>query len=203
MRPLSAGVTTAAQGMAAQGMAADVRAASPAATVYQAQARATAPFAARSTSTNTIEQMVRDAHDKGASDIHLRTEEAVRFRIRGAITVQSEYGIVTADQFRLYLAEILSENQRRIFAETLELDTAIYYPGFLRCRVNCFESLTGGAIVFRLISLTVPTVDSLGLPQVLKQFIEKPQGLILVTGPTGSGKSTSIAAMIRHLIHQL
>jgi twitching motility protein PilT len=143
--------------------------------------------------------MVRDAHDKGASDIHLRTEEAVRFRIRGAMTVQPEYGIITVDQFSLYLAEILNENQRRIFAETMELDTAIYYPGFLRCRVNCFESLTGGAIVFRLIPLTVPTVDSLGLPQVLKQFIERPQGLILVTGPTGSGKSTSIAAMIRHL----
>ncbi len=192
--PASAGVA-----IAAQGMAPEIRAAIPAATVYQAPTRATAPFLAQITSTNTIEQMVRDAHDKGASDIHLRTEEAVRFRIRGAMTVQPEYGIITVDQFSLYLAEILNENQRRIFAETMELDTAIYYPGFLRCRVNCFESLTGGAIVFRLIPLTVPTVDSLGLPQVLKQFIERPQGLILVTGPTGSGKSTSIAAMIRHL----
>ena len=192
--PASAGVA-----IAAQGMAPEIRAAIPAATVYQAPTRATAPFVAQITSTNTIEQMVRDAHDKGASDIHLRTEEAVRFRIRGAMTVQPEYGIITVDQFSLYLAEILNENQRRIFAETMELDTAIYYPGFLRCRVNCFESLTGGAIVFRLIPLTVPTVDSLGLPQVLKQFIERPQGLILVTGPTGSGKSTSIAAMIRHL----
>ena len=192
--PASAGVA-----IAAQGMAPEIRAAIPAATVYQASTRATAPFVAQITSTNTIEQMVRDAHDKGASDIHLRAEEVVRFRIRGAMTVQPEYGIVTVDQFSLYLAEILNENQRRIFAETMELDTAIYYPGFLRCRVNCFESLTGGAIVFRLIPLAVPTVDGLGLPQVLKQFIEKPQGLILVTGPTGSGKSTSIAAMIRHL----
>ncbi len=192
--PASAGVA-----IAAQGMAPEIRAAIPAATVYQAPTRATAPFVAQITSTNTIEQMVRDAHDKGASDIHLRSGEVVRFRIRGAMTVQPEYGIVTADQFSLYLAEILNENQRRIFAETMELDTAIYYPGFMRCRVNCFESLTGGATVFRLIPLTVPTVDSLGLPQVLKQFIERPQGLILVTGPTGSGKSTSIAAMIRHL----
>jgi twitching motility protein PilT len=195
MRPsASAGVA-----IAAQGMAPEIRTAIPAVTVYQAQTRSTAPFAARITSTNTIEQMVRDAHDKGASDIHLRVEEVVRFRIRGAMTVQPEYGIVTVDQFGIYLAEILNENQRRIFAETMELDTAIYYPGFLRCRVNCFESLTGGAIVLRLIPLAVPTVDGLGLPQVLKQFIEKPQGLILVTGPTGCGKSTSIAAMIRHL----
>ncbi len=192
--PASAGVA-----IADQGMAPEIRAAIPAATVYQASTRATAPFVAPIPSTNTIEQMVRDAHDKGASDIHLRSGEVVRFRIRGAMTVQPEYGIVTVDQFSLYLAEILNENQRRIFAETMELDTAIYYPGFMRCRVNCFESLTGGAIVFRLIPLAVPTIDGLGLPQVLKQFIEKPQGLILVTGATGSGKSTSIAAMIRHL----
>ncbi len=191
MRPLaSAGVSTDAQ---------SIPPAVPAATVYQAQTRATAPVAARITPTNTIEQMVRDAHDKGASDIHLRAEEVVRFRIRGAMTIQPEYGVVTVSQFNLYLAEILNEHQRRVFAETMELDTAIYYPGFMRCRVNCFQSLTGGAIVFRLIPLDVPTVDGLGLPQVLKQFIEKPQGLILVTGPTGSGKSTSIAAMIRHL----
>ena len=197
MRPLNAGVPTAAQN---NPPAAIPTATIPAAaTVYQAQTRTTAPVAARVSSVNTIEQMVRDAHDKGASDIHLRVEEVVRFRIRGAMTVQPEYGIVTADQFSLYLAEILTENQRRIFAETMELDAAIYYPGFLRCRINCFESLTGGAIVFRLIPLDVPTVDGLGLPQVLKQFIEKPQGLILITGPTGSGKSTSIAAMIRHL----
>jgi twitching motility protein PilT len=65
--------------------------------------------------------------------------------------------------------------------------------------VNCFESLTGGAIVLRLIILDVPTIDKLGLPSVLKHLVSHQQGLILVTGPTGSGKSTSIAAMIRHL----
>ncbi len=148
---------------------------------------------------NTIEQMVRDAHTKGASDIHLRVEEVVRFRIRGSMMSQSDYGVVTAEQFDRYMAEILNPNQRKMFAETMELDTAIYYPGFLRCRVNCFESLTGGALVLRLIPLDVPTIDGLALPQVLKNFIAQPQGLILVTGPTGSGKSTSIAAMIRHL----
>jgi twitching motility protein PilT len=157
------------------------------------------PIVARVGSANTIEQMVRDAHAKGASDIHLRVEEVVRFRIRGAMTTQPDYGVVSATHFDRYLEEILTPNQRKMFAETMELDTAIYYPGFLRCRVNCFETLTGGAIVFRLIPLDVPTIDGLALPQVLKNFITQPQGLILVTGPTGSGKSTSIAAMIRHL----
>jgi twitching motility protein PilT len=157
------------------------------------------PIVATVGTTNTIEQMVRDAHTKGASDIHLRVEEVVRFRIRGSMTSQPDYGVVSPEQFDRYMAEILNPNQRKMFAETMELDTAIYYPGFLRCRVNCFESLTGGALVLRLIPLDVPTIDSLSLPQVLKNFIAQPQGLILVTGPTGSGKSTSIAAMIRHL----
>ena len=159
----------------------------------------TAPASSRPIATNTIEQMVRDAHAQDASDIHLRVGEAIRFRIRGEMTIQSEYGTITPDQFKGYLREILSPKQIENFEETMELDTAIYYPGFLRCRVNCFESLTGGAIVFRLIPLNVPTIDGLGLPPVLKNFIAQPQGLILVTGPTGSGKSTTIAAMIRHL----
>ncbi len=161
-----------------------------------------APWTAASSqaiAVDTIEQMVRDAHNKDASDIHLRVGEVIRFRIRGAMTIQSEYGTITPDQFKGYLEEILSPKQIENFEETMELDTAIYYPGFLRCRVNCFESLTGGAIVFRLIPLDVPTIDGLGLPPVLKNFIAQPQGLILVTGPTGSGKSTTIAAMIRHL----
>ncbi|OUC13621.1 MAG: type IV pili twitching motility protein PilT [Alkalinema sp. CACIAM 70d] len=152
-----------------------------------------------SATSDTIEQMVRDAHSKNASDIHIRVGEMPRFRVRGQMVQQREYSVVTPEVFQQYLNEILNPRQREIFEETQELDTAIYYPGFLRCRVNCFDSLTGGAIVFRLIPLDVPTIDGLGLPQVLKHFIAQPQGLILVTGPTGSGKSTSIAAMIRHL----
>jgi len=106
---------------------------------------------------------------------------------------------VTPEFFENYLAEILTPEQRKQFVATKELDTAIFYPGFVRCRVNCFDSLSGGAIVLRLISLEIPTIDSLRLPEVLKNIILRSQGLILVTGPTGSGKSTTVAAMIDHL----
>ncbi len=147
----------------------------------------------------TIEQMVRDAHARQASDIHIRVGEPPRLRIRGQIVRLSDHVAVSAELFETYLAEMLSEQQKKQFVEKKELDTAIYYPGFLRCRVNCFETLTGGAIVLRLIPLDVPSIDGLGLPQVLKHLVTYPQGLILVTGPTGSGKSTSIAAMIREL----
>jgi twitching motility protein PilT len=162
---------------------------------------ASAPVAvASSVSTvSTIEQLVRAAHAKNASDIHIRVGELPRFRVRGQMILQRDQAIVAPEIFTAYLKEMLNENQYRMFLEHQELDTAIYYPGFLRCRVNCFDSLTGGAIVLRLISLDVPTIDGLGLPQVMKHLVARPQGLILVTGPTGSGKSTSIAAMIRHL----
>ncbi|MBW4440948.1 MAG: PilT/PilU family type 4a pilus ATPase [Plectolyngbya sp. WJT66-NPBG17] len=146
----------------------------------------------------TIRQLVQDAYAKRSSDIHLRVGEPARYRIRGQMVRQSQAPI-SAEAFEHFLAEILTSEQRDRFQQEKELDTAIYYPGFLRCRVNCFESLTGGAIVLRLISLEVPTIDRLGLPSVLKHLVSHQQGLILVTGPTGSGKSTSIAAMIRYL----
>ncbi len=149
--------------------------------------------------TLTIKHMVKEAHAHKASDIHVRVGQIPRFRIRGEMVVAKGYPKVTPEMFEAFLTEMLIPSQRKEFAETKELDTAIYYPGFLRCRVNCFESLTGGAIVLRLISLEIPSIDDLGLPQILKDIVHKPQGLVLVTGPTGCGKSTTLAAMIRHL----
>ncbi|MBD1814134.1 PilT/PilU family type 4a pilus ATPase [Microcoleus vaginatus DQ-U2] len=151
------------------------------------------------TPVSTIEQMVRDAHSAGASDIHIRVGQVPRFRIRGVMQVATTHPKVTPEIFEHYLAEILTPEQRKQFATTKELDSAIFYPGFVRCRLNCFESLSGGAIVLRLISLEIPTIDSLRLPEVFKSIILRSQGLILVTGPTGSGKSTTVAAMIDHL----
>jgi twitching motility protein PilT len=148
---------------------------------------------------STIEQMVRDAHTAAASDIHIRVGQVPRFRIRGVMQVATSHPKVTSEIFEHYLAEILTPEQRKQFKDTKELDTAIFYPGFVRCRVNCFDSLSGGAIVLRLISLDIPTIDALRLPEVLKSIILRSQGLILITGPTGSGKSTTVAAMIDHL----
>ncbi len=147
----------------------------------------------------TIASLVRDAWAKQASDVHLRVGELPRYRIRGQIVRQIDHAPITPERFEQFLSEILSPEQRDRFAQEKELDTAIYYPGFLRCRVNCFENLSGGAIVLRLISLAVPSIDQLGLPSILKHLVSQSQGLILVTGPTGSGKSTSIAAMIHQL----
>ncbi|BAY96972.1 twitching motility protein [Tolypothrix tenuis PCC 7101] len=147
----------------------------------------------------SIQQMVHDAYNLQATDIHIRVGELPRFRIRGQMEVYELVGVVTPKIFDDYLDEILSPSAKHRFVETKELDTAIVYPGLVRCRINCFETLTGGAMVLRLITLHVPSIDSLGLPPILKNVVNKKQGLILVAGSTGSGKSTTIAAMIRYL----
>ncbi|KKD35546.1 MAG: PilT/PilU family type 4a pilus ATPase [Limnoraphis robusta] len=147
----------------------------------------------------SIKQMVKDAFNLKASDIHIRVGHTPRFRIQGEMVRAKDQVKVTSEVFDQYLTEILTPRQREQFSEDKELDTAIFYPGLVRCRVNCFDSLSGGAMVLRLINLKVPSIDEMGLPEVLKKIISFPQGLILVTGPTGSGKSTTLAAMIRYL----
>lgn len=150
-------------------------------------------------SQNLIEQMVRNADEKKASDIHIRVGEVPRFRVRGEIIRADDFPPVTPELFEIYLQEILSPAQRKLFAETQELDAATYYPDLVRCRINCFQTLNGGAMVLRLINLRIPSIEQLRLPPVLKKIISLHQGLILVTGPTGSGKSTTLAAMMRYL----
>lgn len=147
----------------------------------------------------TVRCMVQDAHGQGASDIHLQVGELPRFRIQGQIYPQSQYGIITVRQFEELTLEILSPEQQADFQKHWELDTAIFYPNLVRCRVNCARSMTGGVLVLRLISLQVPTIDGLGLPPILKHLAEQRQGLILVTGSVNTGKSTTLAAMIRHV----
>lgn len=155
--------------------------------------------ARKSATDSSIKQMVKDASHLKASDIHIRVGHTPRLRIQGEMVRAKDWGKVTPELYEKYLEEILSARQREKFAEEKELDTAIFYPGLVRCRVNCFDTLSGGAMVLRLISLKIPSIDELNLPQVLKKIISYPQGLILITGPTGSGKSTSLAAMINHL----
>ena len=148
---------------------------------------------------SSIEAMVKEACILQASDIHIRVGEIPRFRVRTEILVMENYEKVTPEILQNYLTEILTLAQRKQLAQKKDLDTAIFYPNLVRCRVNCFDTLSGGGIVLRLISLKVPSIDELKLPKVLKQLVTKPQGLIIVTGATGAGKSTTVAAMIRQL----
>jgi twitching motility protein PilT len=97
------------------------------------------------------------------------------------------------------ILNILSEEQRRKFETELELDFAYSIPGVSRFRANVFQQRNSMAAVFRVIPLSIPTIEELGLPEVCRELADRPRGLVLVTGPTGSGKSTTLAAMIDHI----
>jgi twitching motility protein PilT len=97
------------------------------------------------------------------------------------------------------LLSLLSEEQRRRFETELELDFAYSIPGLSRFRTNIFQQRNSMGAVFRVIPLRIPTLDELSLPRVCRFLAERPRGLVLVTGPTGSGKSTTLAAMINHI----
>lgn len=110
--------------------------------------------------------------------------------------VQSSHPATTEEVFYSWMRESLPESQVEEFVQRMELDTAIHYEGFVRCRVNVFVSLLGPAMVLRLIPLTILTMEQLNLPEVLRDISKQHKGLVLVTGPTGSGKSTTLAAMV-------
>lgn len=142
----------------------------------------------------TLERIVRVAHEEGYSDVHLGVGEVPRFRDRGKIRL-TEWDTTTQDEFRGWLKEVLTSQQIDDFDRNKEFDGAYGFP-FVRVRINLMDSLHGPAMVLRLIPQNILTLEDLRLPDVLRELASRPKGLILVTGPTGSGKSTTLAAMI-------
>ncbi|MFM7269513.1 MAG: type IV pilus twitching motility protein PilT [Cyanobium sp.] len=161
----------------------------PAATAPRAQGTAGSP--------RTLEAIVRHAFDHNFSDVHLGVGEEPRFRSRGDI-VRSGWPVTDAVTFRDWLREILDPTGFDTFQHHKEYDGAHAFD-FVRVRINLLQSLLGPAMVLRLIPQTIATMEELNLPQALRDLSTRPKGMILVTGPTGSGKSTTLAAMIDHI----
>jgi twitching motility protein PilT len=158
----------------------------------------TAPNTRRpSNGSPTLEQIIRTAYDKGFSDVHLGVGEVPRFRNRGEIDV-TDWPETDKPTFMSWLGEVLTEAEISQFEETLDFDGATQYE-FARVRINIFDSLYGPAMVLRLIPLKILTMEQLNLPPVFKDVCHYHKGLILITGPTGSGKSTTMAAMIDYI----
>jgi len=134
------------------------------------------------------------AYDQGHSDVHLGVGEIPRFRARGEM-LQTEWPKTDPNTFHRWLREILTPQQIDVFQQTKEFDGSHAFP-FVRVRINLLDSLLGPAMVLRLIPQTILTLEELKLPEVLRELSSRPKGLVLVTGPTGSGKSTTLAAMI-------
>ncbi|MDE5094273.1 MAG: type IV pilus twitching motility protein PilT [Trichodesmium sp. St11_bin5] len=144
-----------------------------------------------------LTEIVRRAEKEGISDIHLGVNEIPRFRKRGDL-VPIEYPETDLGTFMSWLREILKDEEIRAFQENLDFDGAADL-GFVRIRISLFDSLAGPAMVLRLIGATILKMDQLRLPEVFKKVCHYHKGLLLVTGPTGSGKSTTMAAMIDYM----
>jgi len=146
-----------------------------------------------------IDELLRLMVEMDASDLHLRVPSPPVLRIDGVLIPQEDLPPVTPTDVKRAFEHITVASQRKAFDQKLELDLAYTIPGLAGFRVNVFNQRRTMSLAFRRIPSTVPTIDELELPQICKELILRPRGLILVTGPTGTGKSTTLAAMIDHL----
>jgi twitching motility protein PilT len=142
-----------------------------------------------------LERLLREAVERRASDIHLTVGVPPTLRINGALVRLNLPPLGPADTLRLF-ESIAPEERQTVFRQNGEVDFSHTIHGLSRFRVNAFRQRGSVAIAVRLIPEQVPTLDQLELPEVVANLARKPRGLILVTGPTGSGKSTTMAAMI-------
>ncbi|MCM0081024.1 type IV pilus twitching motility protein PilT [Geomonas sp. Red32] len=142
-----------------------------------------------------IDALFKLMSDKGASDLHLSTGSPPIFRLRGEMERQN-FKPLSHDELKSILFEILTEKQRQTFEEKHDLDFAYSVPGLARFRGNLMMQHRGIAAVFRIIPSKILSADELNLPEGVRRLTTLKKGLVLVTGPTGSGKSTTLAAMI-------
>lgn len=145
-----------------------------------------------------IEELLEEAVSKGASDIHISSNLPPVFRIDGKL-VRTNLAPLTSDNVETLVFPILNNEQRRRLEQDWELDMSYGIQGIGRFRVNIYKNRGTYAAAFRTINTEVPSFDTLGLPDIVRKITEKPRGLILVTGPTGSGKSTTLASMIDYI----
>lgn len=134
--------------------------------------------------------------ERQASDLHLETASPPVFRIDGTLTPLDDTEPLSGKDLEKIFDEITTSEQRDSFENELELDFAYSIPGLARFRVNVLRQREAIGIVFRLVPMKILTIEELGLPQICRELVLRPKGLVLVTGSTGSGKSTTLAAMI-------
>ncbi len=145
-----------------------------------------------------ITSLLTFASQSGASDVHLSSGEPPMIRMHGDMK-KLDHPALTREQVHGMVYDIMNDSQRKHFEEHLELDFSFDMGQIGRFRVNVFMQQRGEGVVFRTIPSKILSTEELGLPPILKKFTEKEKGLILVTGPTGSGKSTTLAAMVDYI----
>ena len=149
----------------------------------------------------TLSELLQRMVESGGSDLHITTNSPPRVRVHGELKPLEDLPSLGPAETKQLAYSILTDAQKHRFEESLELDFSFGIRGLARFRGNLFNQRGAVAGVFRVIPFEIKTCDQLGLPQVVRKLCEKPRGLILVTGPTGSGKSTTLATML-DLINQ-
>jgi twitching motility protein PilT len=144
----------------------------------------------------TLSELLKKLAEFGGSDLHLTTNTPPQVRVDGHLRPLEGYKVLTSADTKQLAYSVLTDAQKHRFEENLELDFSFGVKGLSRFRANIFNQRGAVGAVFRAIPYEIKPFEALGLPAVVKQMCDKPRGLILVTGPTGSGKSTTLAAMI-------
>ena len=146
-----------------------------------------------------ITELLQSAKALGASDLHTVVSKPPLCRIHGSIFPMEGYRELTAEDIEQLLEQATNETEREIFERNLELDFGLSIPEVGRLRFNAARQRGTISMVVRLLPSEIPDVETLGLPDICKELILRPRGLVVVSGPTGSGKSTTLASMINHL----
>jgi twitching motility protein PilT len=148
------------------------------------------------TQTSSIDELLERMVAEGASDLHVTTGSEPAIRVNGRLQRLDDVGRLSADDSQRLLYRILSTEQQKQLEIKRQIDLSYSIPGLARFRVNVYFQRQSLGAAFRLVPAELKTLDDLGLPQQLHDLAKKPRGLVLVTGPTGSGKSTTLAAVI-------
>ncbi|MDI6640978.1 MAG: PilT/PilU family type 4a pilus ATPase [Elusimicrobiota bacterium] len=146
-----------------------------------------------------LNDLFKEMLNKKASDMHIRPNSKVYLRIDGVICPLETIGEISSAETEKFAFQLMNDEQKKTFAARHECDLAVTIHELGRLRVNVYQQRGLINIAVRYIPVEVPTIEQLNLPQVLKKLAESPRGLILVTGPTGCGKSSTLAAMIEHI----
>src|SRR5256885_10657 len=146
-----------------------------------------------------VNDLLKIAVETGASDLHLKVGSFPMMRVRGVLRPATEEKKLDHEDVVAMSAAVMSTSQRQKFKESQEVDLAYSVPGLGRFRCNIFQQRGTVGMVLRVIPMQIRTIEELGLPMVLKKVAAEERGLVLVTGTTGSGKSTTLAAMIDHV----
>src|SRR3970282_1704958 len=144
----------------------------------------------------TMHDLLTIMIERGASDLHITTGTPPQIRLHGKLTPLTQFERLTPQDTQRLAYSVLNEGQKQKFEEDNELDLSFGIQGLARFRCNVYRQRGAVGAAIRIIPYKIRTFEELGLPSIVQQLADRPKGLILVTGPTGSGKSTTLAAMI-------